>query len=130
MPFQPSGLLSNSRLAIEASEFARDAGRHHDFHRAVLAAYFGQGRDIGDLAVLQDVATKVGLDAAALAEALASGRYAGARLAVEQEANRLNIHAVPTFMFGDQTRVVGAQTLDYFGNVLRGMSADPSGERE
>jgi len=32
--------LSNSRLALEASEFAREQGKFHSFHNAVFRAYF------------------------------------------------------------------------------------------
>ena len=76
LPFEPPRLLSNSRLAIEASEFARDAGKHPEFHRAVLAAYFARSEDIGDLDVLSELAAQVGLDPVAMRQELAAGRYA------------------------------------------------------
>ncbi len=121
LALQGSEVLSNSRLAIEAAEFAREAGGHADFHRAVLAAYFAHGRDIGDLHVLEQAAAEVGLDAEAMAEALAGDRYAERRVAAEREAHRLGIHAVPAFLFDDGARVVGAQPLEYFRRLLGAM---------
>jgi predicted DsbA family dithiol-disulfide isomerase len=126
LPFAPGPLLSNSRLAVEAAEFARDAGKHPDFHRAVLAAYFAEGEDIGDVEVLARVAEQVAVDSAGLREALANGAYAGRRRAVEQEAHGLGITGVPTYFFAGGPRVVGAQPLDYFRRVLAAMAA---GER-
>ena len=116
-------VLSNSRLAIEAAEFARDAGKHGEFHRAVLAAYFARGRDIGDVGVLQEAALEVGIDPEALAGSLAEGRWAPKRIAVEQEAHRLGVHAVPTFLFDDGARVQGAQPLEYFRRLFAAMLA-------
>lgn len=111
-------MLSNSRLAVEAAEFARKAGAFAAFHRAVLAAYFGEGRDIGDIAVLRDVATEAKLDASAMEKALTDGRYAEERRAAEEEAGRLRITAVPTFILDRFTRVVGAYPLDHFRRLL------------
>jgi predicted DsbA family dithiol-disulfide isomerase len=124
LSFQPSEVLSNSRLAVEAAEFARDAGKHDVFHRAVLAAYFAQSLDIGDAEVLRGLAEEIGLDGAALAGELAAGRYSGRRASASAEAAKLAVTGVPTFIFDGRTRVVGAQPLDYFWRLLK---ANPVG---
>jgi predicted DsbA family dithiol-disulfide isomerase len=121
--FEPPELLSNSRLAVEAAEFARDAGKHPEFHREVLAAYFARSEDIGDIAVLVRAAEQVGLDAAALRAALADGTYSARRQAAEDEARELGIAGVPTFIFSDGPKVVGAQPLDHFRRLLAGLVA-------
>ena len=76
--------------------------------------------------VLARAAENVGLDAAALRAALASGAYVARRQAAEQEARRLGITGVPTYIFADGFQIVGAQPLDYFRRVLSSMAA---GER-
>ena len=55
--------LSNSRMSLEASEYARDAGRFDSFHGRIFRAYFTETRDIGDLDVLLELAQEEGLDA-------------------------------------------------------------------
>lgn len=120
LPFEAPQRLSNSRLVIEASEFARDAGKHHEFHRAALSAYFARSQDIGDLDVLCELAAEIGLDTAALRQELAAGRYAGRREAAHEEARGLGITGVPTFIFTGGARVVGAQSLDDFRRLLEG----------
>ncbi len=40
-------LLSNSRLALMASEYARDKNRYDSFHENIFHAYFTEGLDIG-----------------------------------------------------------------------------------
>ncbi len=127
LPFQAPEVLSNSRLAVEAAEFARDAGMHPAFHRAVLAAFFARSLDIGDAEVLREIAKDVGLDGDALVGALATGRYSGGRVAAEEEARTLGVTAVPTFIIEGGARVIGAQPLDYFRRLLSGLLADEEG---
>ena len=121
--FEPPELLSNSRLAVEAAEFARDAGKHPEFHREVLAAYFARSEDIGDIEVLLRAAEQVELDSAGLRDALAGGAYAARRQAAEAEARGLGITGVPTFIFAGSQKVVGAQPLDHFRQLFAGMVA-------
>ena len=127
LPFVPPVRLSNSRLAVEAAEFARDAGKHQEFHRAVLSAYFADSLNIGDVSVLEQIAAGVGLDGATLRRALTSGQYADSRRAIENEAHSLGITGVPTFFFESGPKVVGAQPLEYFRRVLEGFGAARSG---
>lgn len=124
LPFEAPRLLGNSRLVIEAAEFARDAGKHHEFHRAVLAAYFARSQDIGDLDVVSEIAAGIGLDTAALRQELAAGRYAGSREAARDEACALGITGVPTFIFAEGAKVVGAQPLDDFRRLVEALVTD------
>ena len=123
LTFVPPVRLSNSRHAVEAAEFARDAGKHQEFHRAVLSAYFADSLDIGDVGVLERIAAGVGLDGAALRQALASGQFVERRRTIENEAHSLGITGVPTFLFESGRKVVGAQPLEYFRRVLEGFGA-------
>ena len=122
LPFAPSGRLSNTRLAIEASEFARDQGWHEVYSRGLFAAYFVAGEDIGDVDVLAGLAADVGLDAAALRAALDAGIYGPRREAAAAEALRLSVTGVPTFFF-PQMVISGAQPLDTFRRALAGLDA-------
>jgi len=106
--------LSNSRLALEASEFARDAGRHHSFHARVFRAYFTDNLDIGDIRVILDLAQDEGLPANELSAALKAGRYAFRLEEAREEARQYGVTAVPTFIINGAARIVGAQGLDVF----------------
>jgi predicted DsbA family dithiol-disulfide isomerase len=111
--------LSNSRLALEASEFARDAGQYHSFHVRVFHAYFTENLDIGDTAVIMDLASKEGLDGDELAAALRDGQY-GPRLdRAMEDAQRYRVTAIPTFVVDGAMTLVGAQSLDVFRKQLR-----------
>ncbi len=55
-------VLSNSRLALMASEYARDQGQYDSFHENMFHAFFTEALDIGKLDVIANVAKKSGLD--------------------------------------------------------------------
>jgi predicted DsbA family dithiol-disulfide isomerase len=101
-------LLANSRLALEAAEFARDAGRFHDFHGRMFRAGFTEGRNIGDMAVVLDVAGRSGLDPAGLKEALADHRYAARVADGSRRAGEAGVTALPTFLVEGRPRITGA----------------------
>ena len=113
--------VSNSRLALEATEFAREQGRDkfEDFHRGVMDAYWRDGRNIGDVEVLVDVGTKVGLDSQGLREALADRRYAQAIEAQIDFGRQAGINAVPAFIFDDKYLIEGAQPYEVFQRVIQ-----------
>ncbi len=126
LPFTPPDRLSNTRLAIEASEFARDQGRHEAFSRGVFAAYFVAGENIGSLEVLVRIAEGAGLDGVLLREALDVGACVARREAAAAEARRLGVNGVPTFFFPHMA-ISGAQPLETFRRALEGLDAAARG---
>ena len=94
-PVQP-----RSRKALEAAEFAREKGLYDRMHTAVFKAFFEDGEDIGEEAVLLRIGASVGLDEEGLRAALREGRYT--RKVVEDEAlaHRLGVSSVPTMLVG------------------------------
>ena len=112
-------LLSNSRPALQAAEFAREHGLFGPFHAALFAAYFSHGLDIGDIDVLATIAHDAGLDAVAMKQALQSGKYLPRLEATKEEAAVRGVTGVPAFFIGDKKSVVGAQPLDVIRKALR-----------
>src|SRR5664280_1639083 len=80
-------LLSNSRLALMASEYARDLGQYDSFHENMFHAYFSEGLDIGNLKVIAAVAKKSGLDEKETLRAVRDGRYASRLNETRKEAS-------------------------------------------
>jgi predicted DsbA family dithiol-disulfide isomerase len=100
--------LFNSRLALEAAEFARDADRYHDFHGRMFRAGFTDGRNIGELGVVLDVAAQTGLDTERLKTALDDHRYAARVADGSRRARQAGVNALPTFIVEGQPRITGA----------------------
>jgi predicted DsbA family dithiol-disulfide isomerase len=116
--FADRPLLSNSRRALQAAEFARDEGRFERFHQGLFTAYFSHGLDIGSLEVLAHVARESGLDAVAMERAVADNQYLPRLASAQEEASRLGVTGVPTFFVANKKRITGAQPLDVFRRTL------------
>ena len=117
--FGPRLLLSNSRMSLEASEYARDMGKYELFHERMFYTYFTESKDIGSLEVLTDSARVCGLDADELLQALKERRYAHRLEKSRKEAEKINLTGVPTFIINGRTKVVGAQQIEVFRDILR-----------
>jgi predicted DsbA family dithiol-disulfide isomerase len=114
-------VVANTRKAHEATEFAKDDGRLPEFHRAVFAAYWEEGANIGDDDVLCHLADDCGLAGDALRPALADGRY---KQRVEDQmawAREAGLSGVPSFVFNEKFVLVGAQDYDVFADIARRM---------
>ncbi|MBS1192618.1 MAG: hypothetical protein H6Q97_597 [Nitrospirae bacterium] len=119
LTFQKIVNISNSRLSLEAGEFAKEQGRFDEFHHAVFETYFSQGKDIGDIVVLEQIGKGSRLDTAALRSALETGKYRKQLDKVKEGAAGLGVTAAPTFIINNADRIVGAQPIEVFRERLR-----------
>jgi predicted DsbA family dithiol-disulfide isomerase len=93
---------------------------------ALLAAYFTDGRDIGDPDHLAEVLAPLGLDPAETV-AFLDGDLGRAEVADEiSRAAELGISAVPTYVIGGRWSIPGAQDADTFERVLRRLAERPA----
>jgi len=109
---------ANTRDAHRLLHLAADAGVQGELKEALLDAYFTHARNIADHAVLREVATGVGLDAARVDEVLASKEYDDAIDADVAQAAAYGSTGVPFFVIDQKYGVSGAQPTELFGQVL------------
>jgi len=98
-----------SRKALEAARFALEAGAFDAMHMTLFKAFFEDGLDIGDVDILIDIGSTVGLDPEALDEALREDRFASAVQEDEDFAKQLGISSVP-FIVLSRDPAVGEET--------------------
>src|SRR5262249_13526917 len=110
--------LANSRLALEAAEFAKECGKAEDFQARVFRAYFSENLNIGSAGVLGELAAEVGLDREELNLALESNRYQNCLHDNALAARERGVDGVPTFFVGDYP-LVGAQSEQVIRQILR-----------
>jgi predicted DsbA family dithiol-disulfide isomerase len=118
LEFSDYRLLSNTHIALQAAEFARDQDLFRPFHEGLFRAYFGRGQDIGRREVVAEVAEACGLVAADLLAAVEDRRYEERLSQTRHEARRWLLEGVPTFIVNGEHKIVGAQPLDVFRSVL------------
>ena len=99
----------NTFLAHRLTWLAAQQGVQRPIAAAILAAYFEQGRDIGDVGTLVAIAAEQGLDAKAVEDALTGDAGIEDVRRLEQEALSDGVFGVPHFLIG-KTSIGGAQS--------------------
>jgi predicted DsbA family dithiol-disulfide isomerase len=112
-------VIANSHRALEAAEFAREHGGFDALHAGLFASYFEEGRDIGDVDVICDVARTCGVDDQRLRQSLADETYAARIDEITDAARGDEILSTPTFIFPGGFRLIGGQEYAVFQSVTR-----------
>lgn len=102
---QPNTLKSHALL----HHFQTNWSVQNALKEKILAAFFVEGLDIGNDAVLTELAEQCDVDPDVSATILQDGALLDEVRQLDQEARRLGISGVPTFIFNRQSALVGAQ---------------------
>jgi predicted DsbA family dithiol-disulfide isomerase len=113
------GRIYNTFDAHRLLHWAEAQGRQRALKHALFKAYFTDGEDPSDHAVLLRLAGAVGLDAAEAGAVLASDRYAAEVRAREQFYTQQGIHSVPAVVVNDRHLIQGGQPVEVFEQALR-----------
>nr|WP_103074188.1 DsbA family oxidoreductase [Lysobacter silvestris] len=104
--------------------WAESAGHQLELKRALLRAYFSEGKNISDHDTLVRIAESVGLPADRARAILASNEYAAATREAERFWTGLGIQSVPAFIIDQQQLISGGQPVEVFEQALRQIAAD------
>jgi predicted DsbA family dithiol-disulfide isomerase len=110
----------NTRRAHVLAALARrdSAAMQHAVIEKLFAAYFTEGRDVGDRDVLLAIADECGLERDVAQRALADSALHAEVESLEALARSWNVSGVPTFIFDRRTGFSGAQPLEVFLQVI------------
>jgi len=103
----------NTLNAHRLIRWAASTGQQHVIAEALFSAYFEQGRDVGDVEVLLDIAATHDMDTKLLGELFASDADMAATRNDDAAGRDLGIAGVPTFLAGGKFMLSGAQDPDY-----------------
>ena len=115
---------TNTVKAHELLHYAKSQGRQLDMKERLLSAYFEQGRHVGRIDDLADLAEEIGLDRADVVEALKSEQFLPDVQADKDQAIAFGISGVPFFVIDGKFGVSGAQDPSVFVDVLRKAAAE------
>ncbi|MBT5822378.1 MAG: DsbA family oxidoreductase [Rhodobacteraceae bacterium] len=85
---------------------------------ALFRAYFKEGRDIGDVEVLADLADTCGMDAALVQRLLATDEDLEGIREKDAGFRKMGVNSVPTFIIAGQHAVPGAQSVEVWRNLI------------
>ena len=118
LPYGDRSMTYNSRLAQELGAWADTRPGGEAIHDALFRAYFVDGRNIGDPAVLAEIAAAAGLPADDAREVIEKRTHRAAIDADWEKSRRYGVTGVPTFVAGDNG-VVGAQPYEVLVQLVR-----------
>lgn len=85
----------------------------------LFKAHFEQGRNVGDHAVLADIAEQSGMDRKVVENLLSTDADRDTVLAEIEAAKKMGVNGVPFFIIDGQYAVSGAQTPDVLAGAFR-----------
>ncbi len=118
LPVKERTRVYNSRRATELGKWAEAQGRGDAFHDAIFRAYFAEGLNISDVAVLKETCSHLDLDPDEAERVLTEGEY---RISVDDDwdySHKLGVTAVPTFLAAGRS-VVGAQPYEVLERLIQ-----------
>ena len=110
---RPPRVTPNTMFALEATEYAQQQGKFMEFHWAANRSFWEDRKDLGDLAVIGEIAESVDLDSSDLLKHLEEKVYTSTVMGQYQEALQHGIQGIPTFLVGNLL-FTGAQPYNIF----------------
>ena len=119
---------TNTIKAHELLHYAKGQGRQLDMKERLLKAYFVDGRHVGRIEDLADLAAEIGLDRDEVVRVLTDETYLADVKADVEQAAVYGINGVPFFVFDEKYGVSGAQDPATFANVLEQVKSEQTHE--
>ncbi|MER7795913.1 DsbA family oxidoreductase [Microbacterium sp. NPDC096154] len=118
---------TNTVKAHELIHFAKEHGKQVEMTERLMSAYFVEGRHVGRIDQLVELAAELGLDADAARDALENDHYLPAVRQDQAQARAYGINGVPFFVIDGKYGVSGAQPAEAFTRVARQVWAEHRG---
>ena len=148
MEFVSTQRIYNTRLAHEATEYAREhgnparfnspiqrdergnltrfnspiqrdeRGKGNEFHKVLFRKVYAEGQDPSQWDVLRSAAEEVGLDAEEMQREVENEKYTANVADQVRWAYQIGVTGVPTYVINDRYAIVGAQPYEVFKNAL------------
>lgn len=115
---------TNTVLAHQLLHHAKARGLQVQMKERLLRAYFVEGRHVGRVGDLADLAAEVGLDRDEVIAALESGEHLPAVHADVAQAAAYGITGVPFFVIDGRYGISGAQDAEVFAQALGQVAAE------
>ena len=118
MKFLSTKRIHNTRLAHEATEYAREHGQGNEFHKVIFRKVYAEGEDPSQWEVLRSAAEEVGLDADEMQREVESEKYLANVADQVRWAYQIGVTGVPTNVINNRYAIVGAQPYEVFKSAL------------
>ncbi len=117
-------IMTNTVLAHQLIHFAKQQGKQAEMKERLFKAYFVEGKHIGRVDALADLAEEVGLNRAEVVTALEAETYRPDFDADVAQAQAYGISGVPFFVINGKYGISGAQETATLLKALTDISAE------
>lgn len=118
---------TNTQLAHELLQYAKTLGLQLALKERIMQAYFSQGKHVGKVDVLVELAAEVGIDPVAARQVLEERSYRDAFDADVAQAREFGIGGVPFFVIQNKYGIEGAQGPEMFVHAFQTVQAERLG---
>ena len=118
MKFVSTKRIYNTRVAHEATEYAREHSRGNEFHKVIFRKVYAEEQDPSQWNVLRSAAEEVGLNADEMQHEVESEKYTAIVADQVRWAYQIGVSGVPTYVINDRYAIVGAQPYEVFKGAL------------
>ena len=133
MEFKSTQRIYNTRIAHEATEYARDhgnparfnspiqrneRGKGNEFHKVVFRKVYAEGQDPSQWNVLRSAMEEVGLNPDEMQRDVESEKYTATVVDQVRWAYQIGVTGVPTYVINNRYAIVGAQPYEVFKDAL------------
>lgn len=115
---------TNSLLAHQLTHYAKARGRQAEMIERLMRAYFEEGRHVGRIPDLADLAGEIGFDRDDVVRSLESAEYLAAVRADVAQAGEFGTRGVPFFVIDGKYGISGAQETATFAGALAQVAAE------
>ncbi|AWB86592.1 DsbA family oxidoreductase [Mycetocola zhujimingii] len=109
---------TNTVKAHQLLHYAKAHGKQLETKERLLKAYFTEGRHVGRIEDLADLAAEIGLDRDDVVRSLTADEYLGDVRADQAQGHEYGIQGVPFFVIDGKYGVSGAQEAAAFAQIL------------
>ena len=143
MEFVSTKRIYNTRLAHEATEYAREhgnparfnspiqrneRGKGNEFHKVIFHKVYAEGADPSLWKVLRSAAQEVGLNADEMQRDVENEKYTANVADQVRWAYQIGVTGVPTYVIDNRYAIVGAQPYEVFKSTLEQIKHQKSDE--
>ena len=118
MNFQSVQRIYNTRIAHEATEYAREHGKGNEYHKVLFRKVYAEGQDPSQWDVLRSAAEEVGLNADEMQREVQDEKFTATVADKVRWAYQIGVTGVPTYVINNRYAIVGAQPYEVFKDAL------------
>ena len=119
MKFVSTKRIYNTRLAHEATEYAREHGKGDEFHKVIFRKVYAEEQDPSQWDVLRSTAEEVDLNADEMQQEVEAEKYTANVADKVRWAYQIGVTGVPTYVINNRYAIVGAQPYEVFKGALQ-----------